>query len=299
MSWCKQDKEVWKQIIETVASETKRNPYLIEKDTLQSIFLYKLAQSSFPLVFKGGTSLSKAFSIINRFSEDIDLSSSRHLTSNERKAIKNLIVNIAYSLDFVLLNHASIESRHNYNKFVFQYISLFDNQPMEIMIETSFYQEAYPIVLQPIKSYIGEFCSLNGIKLPINFEAMNFNFNVQSLERTFIDKIFAVCDYYIQNMKDRDSRHIYDIAKITPSITFNEDLKQLFISVRQDRLNSKNNPSANYKHNIKEMLSEIIKSNFYEYDYKNITTKLLYEKYDYQTAINCGIEKIINSNLFD
>ena len=48
---------------------------------------------------------------------------------------------------------------------------------------------------------------------------------VQSVERTFIDKIFAICDYRIQNMQDRDSRHLYDICKLLPVIKM--DLKQL------------------------------------------------------------------------
>lgn len=38
--------------------------------------------------------------------------------------------------------------------------------------------------------------------------------NVQSIERTFMDKVFAVCDYKIQNMQDRDSRHLYDICNL-------------------------------------------------------------------------------------
>ena len=46
--------------------------------------------------------------------------------------------------------------------------------------------------------------------------------NVQSLERTFIDKVFAVCDYKIQNMMDRDSRHLDDIAKILPKMNFRD-----------------------------------------------------------------------------
>ena len=34
----------------------------------------ELAKGELPFVFKGGTSLSKAYNLIDRFSEDIDLS---------------------------------------------------------------------------------------------------------------------------------------------------------------------------------------------------------------------------------
>lgn len=56
------------------------SPEIVEKDfwvcwTLYHIFqLHQLPR----LIFKGGTSLSKAFGIINRFSEDIDLVINRH-----------------------------------------------------------------------------------------------------------------------------------------------------------------------------------------------------------------------------
>ncbi|MGB9484613.1 MAG: nucleotidyl transferase AbiEii/AbiGii toxin family protein [Terriglobia bacterium] len=53
---------------------------IVEKDfwvcwTLHHVFQFR----DFPrLIFKGGTSLSKAFGIIQRFSEDIDLVINRH-----------------------------------------------------------------------------------------------------------------------------------------------------------------------------------------------------------------------------
>ena len=68
--------------------------------------------------------------------------------------------------------------------------------------------------------------------------------NVQSIERTFIDKVFAICDYRIQNMQDRASRHLYDICKLLPVIKMDLKLDELIDTVRNDRMHSKNNPSA-------------------------------------------------------
>jgi len=52
------------------------SPVIVEKDFSVCLLLGILFQSSFrdAIVFKGGTSLSKVFCVINRFSEDIDLS---------------------------------------------------------------------------------------------------------------------------------------------------------------------------------------------------------------------------------
>ena len=74
MNWYKEYAREWKEIIETVSREIGRTELMIEKDTVQSFFLFELSKSNLPFVFKGGTSLSKAYNLIDRFSEDIDLS---------------------------------------------------------------------------------------------------------------------------------------------------------------------------------------------------------------------------------
>lgn len=92
MSWYKEYGDEWKDIIETVAREMGRTEQMIEKDTLQSMILFELSKEDIPFVFKGGTSLSKAYGIIDRFSEDIDLSLNRKPTESEKKKVKDIIM---------------------------------------------------------------------------------------------------------------------------------------------------------------------------------------------------------------
>lgn len=75
------------EVIEHGRDKTGRPSHLIEKDiwvvwALQSLFESRLKSD---LTFKGGTSLSKAYKIIDRFSEDIDL------TYDIRKLIPDII----------------------------------------------------------------------------------------------------------------------------------------------------------------------------------------------------------------
>jgi hypothetical protein len=63
------------EALEVAAAATGRPPHLLEKDiwvvwTLSAIYTSALAEK---LTFKGGTSLSKVYKIIDRFSEDVDL----------------------------------------------------------------------------------------------------------------------------------------------------------------------------------------------------------------------------------
>src|SRR5258708_32643115 len=62
------------------AEATQLNPVIVEKDfwvcwTLKELF--GLSAIGEHLIFKGGTSLSKVFKVIERFSEDIDVSIER------------------------------------------------------------------------------------------------------------------------------------------------------------------------------------------------------------------------------
>ena len=95
MSWYKDYKREWKAIIETISREVNRTPQMIEKDTIQSMFLLELSKSELPFVFKGGTSLSKGYGLIDRFSEDLDLSMNVKPTESDRRNSKSTITEIA------------------------------------------------------------------------------------------------------------------------------------------------------------------------------------------------------------
>src|SRR6266436_5410161 len=60
-------------LIRIVAQEKRIDPALVEKDYWIMHSLYGLQQLGLTFELKGGTSLSKGFQIINRFSEDIDI----------------------------------------------------------------------------------------------------------------------------------------------------------------------------------------------------------------------------------
>ncbi len=65
-----------KLYLDEAAARRSLSPVILEKDFWVCWLLGVLFESSFrdAIVFKGGTSLSKVFGVINRFSEDIDLS---------------------------------------------------------------------------------------------------------------------------------------------------------------------------------------------------------------------------------
>lgn len=100
-------------------------------------------------------------------------------------------------------------------------------------------------------------------------------------------------------MQDRDSRHLYDICKLMGQVNLDKELSELVAKVRNDRMQSKNNPSAQPEYNIPEMLQNIINSRFYEADYKSVTQKLLYENVSYDYAVEQGIAIVAESKVFE
>ena len=63
----------WRDLLALVASDRDRDISLVEKDYWVTHALWALLAQGFELWFKGGTSLSKGFDLIERFSEDIDV----------------------------------------------------------------------------------------------------------------------------------------------------------------------------------------------------------------------------------
>lgn len=299
VNWYQNQSEEWKNAIGMISEKSQRNELMVEKDVIQSMFLSELSKLELPFVFKGGTSLSKAYQLIDRFSEDIDLSVSRHITNGEHKKAKQQILEIADSLGLTLDNPEDIRSRRDYNKYLFSYDSLFRSESMSLMIETSFFQSVYPIEQIPIHNYISDYCQSHGITIPLPLDELNFSMAVQSLNRTFIDKTYAVCDYWVQGVTERDSRHLYDLAQLCSHVPLNSDLHSLAVSVRKDRMFSINNPAAQPEYNIQQILSELITTDYFKKDYETVTSRLLNEPVSYEESLENGIQKILDSKVFD
>ena len=68
----KENRELFRDAILLASQKLEVSEDIIEKDYYVTLILKKLSSIEYPVVFKGGTSLSKAYGLINRFSEDTD-----------------------------------------------------------------------------------------------------------------------------------------------------------------------------------------------------------------------------------
>ena len=76
MTFLHEDKE-FEPLIRIVAAERHLTEGIVEKDYWVTHSLWALRRTGLAIAFKGGTALSKGFGIIERFSEDVDLTIGR------------------------------------------------------------------------------------------------------------------------------------------------------------------------------------------------------------------------------
>lgn len=297
------DRELFEQIILRTSESLGIKAEIIEKDYYVTLYLKELVSVSPDIIFKGGTSLSKCYHLIDRFSEDIDLNIETETKPSEsrRKHLKSSIVSVIDKLGFTLTNPENVKSRRDYNRYIIDYPSVLGASYLKemLIVETAVYQRAYPTVRKTAGSLIYDFLFANGFDDFIRQYSLEpFELNVQSAERTMIDKLYALADYYLAGTTAEHSRHIYDIYKLLSVVEINDELKNLAVSVAEERKPHSRSLSVQDGTDIKAVLREIVEKNIYESDYKIITESLLFEPIPYETAIK-ALNTVLESSLFD
>ena len=273
----------------------------IEKDYYVTLLLQILAQEMPYIVFKGGTSLSKCHKVIQRFSEDIDITIDTLLSQGQKRKAKQIILDAAAELGLVIDNLDEIRSRRDYNRYVLSYNSVIpmasDALKPAVLLETSYTAVSFPTVLLPVHSYVGDMMQNEVPNLVDEYHLSPFEMKVQGIDRTLADKVFAICDYYLQSKTAKHSRHLYDIYKLLPLVPQDEKFRQLLQEVRAVRAQSVVCPSAQPEVNISDLLLKIINEKAYKQDYDVLTSQLLEEPVPYNTAVK-ALEQIAESRIF-
>ncbi len=236
----KKEKE---NLFEEMRLKTGLPPYAIEKDwwvvqTLAIIFGMEFAPH---VLFKGGTSLSKAWHLIQRFSEDIDLALSREylgfdgglISKNQVKKLRSASFKFVTTTFYEALQKGFADKGYTDVHFDFENLGDSDQDPVSILIHYPAVTAHSAYILPRIKVEIGsrslkdpyskckvisfideEFSALPFADKPISIPCVN-------PERTFLEKLFLLHEEF-QKPKDkarvdRLSRHLYDIVKIYQS----------------------------------------------------------------------------------
>lgn len=289
------DKAKFKELVSLTADYFGLRDYQVEKDYFVSVLLRELSRrNQIQIVFKGGTSLSKSYQVIERFSEDIDialLTNSETVNQRTKKELKALIVESVRSVGMEIINQNEIFSRRDFNAYKIKFDSLFTsnrNMISDIIIETITSYKPFPNKIMKVRNFILNFLEKNDHSILVNeFKLAPFSMLVQSIERTFLDKIFALCDYHLEGNYNRYSRHLYDLHMIWSSQKMDMELMTSILPrVVNDRNRfEKRNPSSKKGTQIVKILEDIIETEVYKDDYLSITSQMIYNAVTYETCI--------------
>jgi len=228
----------------------------IEKDYWITSVLKRLAKSKYvdKVVFKGGTSLSKGYKLIDRFSEDVDIAiiNIPGMTGNQ---LKTLIRNVekTISVDLNEIDDPLITSKGSrYRKSIFTYQGSDDKKTYQgiskrLIIEINSFANPNPFVHREIKSLIAEFLESSGRNdLIERYDLQAFNLNILDKSRTLTEKIVALIRFSFSEdpivSLSGKIRHFYDIyfllkdsqcRRFFDSETFSSDVIEL---IKHDRL---------------------------------------------------------------
>jgi Nucleotidyl transferase AbiEii toxin, Type IV TA system len=239
--WHQLKKTDKQEIFNEVAAKINLPAAAIEKDwwivrTLELVFDSSIAPHT---VFKGGTSLSKAWNLIDRFSEDIDLALDRkflgfnkadnEMTGSQVSKLRRLSAKFIAEKYFPEITAKFLAARLDV-KIQLGEIKTDDQDPLiieiyyptvtdpitylqpRVLIEVGSRSLMEPFSAKKISSMMGE-----------HFTGRPFadeNISIPSVnpERTFLEKIFLLHETFqgeVDKTKiERKSRHLYDLEKL-------------------------------------------------------------------------------------
>lgn len=228
------DRDVFKQFINKISSETNIAMDILEKDYYVGCILQELSkkQDEIQAYFKGGTAIYKILDTMNRFSEDIDLTVKiNEVLNNSQKKKSFERTAFDYNVEGLTLNkEKSIKYGKSETAF-YDYETVFDidTAPLqragEIQIESTSFTVSEPIEDTVIEPIIYKYASDSEKKiLKENFEVKPIEIKIIKLERMFIDKVFAAEFYFTRKEYTDTSKHLYDLCVLIN----NDKIKELF-----------------------------------------------------------------------
>ena len=221
------DKDVFTTYISSASQYMELPEVYIEKDYWVTRSLKQLSESGVgeQVVFKGGTSLSKAHKLIHRFSEDIDLAAKADgLGDAKRKTLLKSIESIANKGLELLPDDERQSKRSKFRKTVYRYPrdigeGDYGQASPELLLEVNTFTHPEPCERMTIQTMIADMLVSEGRQdLVDEFGLGAFELNVLSVHRTLIEKLLGLIkDSYSDDPVERLNnriRHLYDICMI-------------------------------------------------------------------------------------
>ena len=202
-------------------------PAIIEKDYYVTEALRIIAGHREKVIFKGGTSLSKGWNLIERFSEDIDIfldpedfqpALGRRGIDRELKKLRDA-VSAHPALTFLQKESQTIGGFGRNDRFSYaQNFGGAGEVLNQVLLEAGTASGREPTMVVELGSYLGKFLREKGPSLGAEDEG-RFSMRLLHFRRTFVEKMFAIHSKVELFKRDGQSlgtyaRHYYDLYQL-------------------------------------------------------------------------------------
>ena len=268
-------------LVYNLAQTMRVDPSFIEKDYYVFMLLKLIYSKDDEVMFKGGTSLSKAWGIINRFSEDIDMNLKPEVpsTDSHRMKFNNAVYNSILELGFDY-DRAKMSSRKEYNTFEFDNSQVLKSTFINNMMKVETMANKKGKILNAsysmlrISNYIYD-ALFNIPKYQSSLEQYGlcpFIMPVQNMNVTFVEKVMSLTNSYIKGESYRLSRHLYDIHQMWTIGNLSQfNLDYVMFETKKHLMERTNDICLRQNRSAKSILIEALNSDFYKKDFNEVT----------------------------
>ena len=275
-------------IIELLESKFKIDPVFTEKDWYTQHVLGVIARfesDEFQPIFSGGTSLSKGYGLIQRFSEDVDFRVrplKEKLTRSYRSNYQDRLVEaiLASSSDLQLVREVYKRDRSTFLKCQIAYPSQFadtNTVRSHIQVELTFEPPQLEPAVRPLSSLVNQFT-----QQPPEIAGMA----CLNLAETAADKLAALSWRVVSKEPDSERydpriiRHLYDLSYLSPEIINNPNWSKLSLKTISHDLKTRDKSLASQFNSPQELLNQLVNklvsNQLYREHYRNFVEDFTY-----------------------
>lgn len=290
--------------VELIAADLGVDASFVEKDwyAMRIIAAMITIKSDIRLVFSGGTSLSKGFGLIQRFSEDLDFKVILPSTGFDRKECRNyrllLVDAIRKTSSDWSLQDEDCKSENKGQKFVCKIAYQQNFQPAvalrpHIKLEITFKSPTLPFQVQekPLQSFIAQATKKGKPEVPM--------IACVSPIETAADKLSALTWRVLSRKRENENddptiiRHLHDLTALEDFITEYKDFPNLVISLlEQDAQRAKgiNLSEIPPKQRLQQMLQYLESDPIYANEYDLFVNGMSYASEDERPSFNQALD---------
>lgn len=221
-----ENKEQLADAIRITSAELGIPQKFVEKDYWICQILQRLSRmpQAERTVWKGGTSLTKGYGIIQRFSSDVDLAIiGEGLSNNQQKKLvlhlgKDTTIDLEETEEFgeSIKNSRFRKTYHSYPSVIDRTDTSLDFLGNYVIVEINTYGNPYPFVRQFVKPFITEMMEKRQLEgLIAQLDMAPFELNVLDKRRTMCEKVVSLLRFSFEEDPvaglTSKVRHFYDL----------------------------------------------------------------------------------------